>query len=198
MRTIKTIAIALITLAVGAGTQTIQAHGQAEKEYIESLFAIAWFESGQLPRSGKHKLYLLNWKPTAFVDKDNKFAELPITGGYLSVFNDNKKFIGRVLYGAFRLIDDEGNRFHQAYDPTFPIIKELNAKRTFYLQLNGESNFTPATAMKLEVFPNRRIAKISIHDGFRRIVPLQQYSAGSGLTQHKKQPPTAINFGPIK
>ena len=198
MRTIKTIAIALIALAATAGTPTAQAHGQAEKEYIESLFAIAWFESPQLPHEGRHKLYPLQWKPSAFVDKNNAFAELPITGGYLAVFNDNKTFIGRILYGAFRLIDNEGRRFHDVASPTFPNTKELDAKRTFYLQLNGNSRFDPAIAMKLEVFPNRQIAKISIHDGFRRLVPLQKYSSTTSTTQHNKQPPTAINFGPIK
>lgn len=179
-------AIALIALAVSAGTQTAQAHGQAEKEYIESLFAIAWFENGQLPRQGRHKLYLMHWKETAYAD-DN-FAELPIAGRYVHVFNESKKSIGRIIYGELKLTDDEGNKFHQAIgDPAFdPHNERPNAKRTFYLQLINLDGFNPATAMKLEVFPNRKIAKITLHNGFRRLVPLQKYASTTSATQHKK------------
>lgn len=194
MRTTKTIAIALIALASSAGMPTTQAHGQAEKEYVESLFAIAWFEDGQLPHTGRHKLYLMHWKENAYAD--NNYAELPIAGRFAHVFNASSKNIGRIIYGEFKLTDDEGRRFHDALSNAFD--KQLNAKRTFYLQLINLDGFNPATAMKLEVFPNRKIAKISLHDGFRRIVPIQKYTTTTSNKRHTKQPPTAINFGPIK
>ena len=173
----------------------MQAHGQAEKEYVESLFAIAWFEDSQLPHTGRHKLYLMHWKENAYAD--NNYAELPIAGRFAHVFNASRKNIGRIIYGEFKLTDDEGRRFHEAAHPLNQ-DKQLDAKRTFYLQLINLDGFNPATAMKLEVFPNRLIAKITLHDGFRRIVPIQKYTTTTANKRHKKQPPTAINFGPIK
>lgn len=190
----KTTAIALIALAVSAGINSTQAHGQAEKEYIESLFAIAWFENTQLPHLGRHKLYLMNWKPTAYANYN--FAELPVAGRDVRVFNERKESIGTIAYGKLNLIDEEGRQFHNALSNAFG--DKPNAKRTFYLQLIKAGGFNPAIAMKLEVFPNRKIAKISLHNGFRRLVPLQKYSSTTSTIQHNKQPPTAINFGPIK
>ena len=187
-------AIALIALAASAGTQTAQAHGQAEKEYIESLFAIAWFENLQLPHEGRHKLYLMNWKPTAYANYN--FAELPVAGRDVRVFNERKENIGTIAYGKLNLIDEEGRQFQNALSNAFG--DKPNAKRTFYLQLIKAGGFNPAIAMKLEVFPNRKIAKISLHNGFRRLVPIQKYSTTTHSPQHKKQPPTAINFGPLK
>ena len=202
MRTTKTIAIALVALAASAGTQTAQAHGKEEKEYVENLFAIAWFESKDTTFSfvgntkEEHQLYLMHWKNKAW--SDHNFAELPIAGRPVYLFDTNKKYLGSVPYGRFRLGIDDANRLAHA------VGQNASTKITFYLQMSitPGQRFDAERAMKLELFPNRLTAIITIHDGFRRMVPVQRYSvSGQGAPlprTHQKEPPTAINFGPLK
>ena len=197
-------AIALIALASSAGIQTTQAQvldkefiEEENKKYIENMFAIAWFEDDEFdPRLGKHKLYLMSWKESPYADEN--YVEFPMTARPVHVFNEKKKSIDSPIFGVLKLNNQEGTAFHNVAYPTFPKTKELDAKITFYLQTIKEGGFNPAIAMKLEVFPNRKIAKISLDNGFRRIVPIQKYKTTISLLWHTKQPPTAINFGPIK
>lgn len=59
MRAIKTIAIALIALAVSAGIQSTQAQG--ELEYAENLFAIVWYEDRPVGQKPENSFKLLHW-----------------------------------------------------------------------------------------------------------------------------------------
>ena len=73
----------------------------------------------------------------------------------------------------------------------------------FYLQVNlyrGDILFRPERALKMEVFPNRRIAIITHEDtGFRRTVPVQRYATKPETSStYEKEPRTAINFGQLK
>lgn len=188
MRTIKTIAIALIALATSAGTQTAQAHGKEEQDYLENLFAITWYQ-----HSSKHSLYLMHWQAEAWIS--TTFAELPIEGKQVKVFNKDGQIIHNALFGYLQLDADtseEASLLHNARH------EKENYSIVFYLQLAPNQKFDPNKAMKLEVFPNRRIARIALHDGFQRIVPVQRYSIAQPVGQARKNLPTAINFGPIE
>ena len=190
MRTTKLMAIALIALATSAGIQTAQAHGKEEKDYVQNLFAITWFKHGIAAQYDS--FYLMHWKAEAWVDLN--FAQLPIAGQPVKVFNAHGQIIHNALYGRFRL--HETGRESQSLNDQFN--QKKNKSIVFYLQLTTSQTFQPEKAMKLELFPNRRTARISLHDGFQRTVPVQRYSGGGGTGFVRKELPTAINFGPLK
>ena len=183
MRTIKTIAIALITLVVSAGTQTIQAQG--ELEYAENLFAIVWFERKPADKTPEHAFQLLHWNTTAY---RNGFGATPIHARTAKGFNRDKEHVGTIYNGTVTLAKRE-------------IGNGKDDSVVFYLQLNTLlTTFYPERALKVEVFPNRRTAIITQEGtGFRRMVPVQRYSTKHETnTTFEKEPRTAINFGPIK
>ena len=184
MRTIKTIAIALIALAVSAGTQTAQAQG--ELEYAENLFAIVWYERKPADKMPEHAFQLLHWNTRAY--RSEFGATPPINTRNANGFNKDKEHVGSLVSGTVVLAKGElGNGKDDSV--------------VFYLQMNiFLTTFYPERALKVEVFPNRRTAIITQEGtGFRRMVPVQRYATKHETSStHEKEPRTAINFGPIK
>ena len=183
MKTVKTMAIALIALAASAGAQNAQAQG--ELEYAENLFAIVWFERKPADKTPEHAFQLLHWNTTAY---KNEFGATPIHARTAKGFNRDKEHVGTIYNGTVTLAKREiGN------DKDYSVV--------FYLQMNiFLTTFYPERALKVEVFPNRRTAIITQEGtGFRRMVPVQRYATKDETsTTFEKEPRTAINFGPLK
>lgn len=181
-----TMAIALIALAVSAGTQTAQAQG--ELEYAENLFAIVWFERKPADQTPEHIFKILHWNRKGSAGTQFGTSALtPIAGRYANGFNSDKRFASMISDGVVLLRREIGN--------------DLDDSVAFYIQTNTDTKtFFPERALKVEVFHNRRIAIITHEDtGFRRLVPVQRYSTKHDTdSTHEKEPRTAINFGPLK
>ena len=187
MRTVKTMAIAMIALAASAGAQTAQAQG--ELEYAENLFAIVWFERKPADQKPSQYFKILHWKRTEHVFTYSGVSiGTPIEARTANGFNKDKEYASTIYHGTVALAQRElGNGKDDSV--------------VFYIQTNTSTRtFFPERALKVEVFYNRRIAIITHQDtGFRRMVPVQRYATKHETNStFEKEPRTAINFGPLK
>ena len=191
----RTFGLLLAAAYFCGGLQETTAQSPCQQEYAKNLFAIAWHDrqahASQIPSHHFiHRFVLYSWLPqTANINHDPARFAGSINKRKVHFFDEKKEFVSTTQSG---------------FESRAVFGEQKEESIIFYVKVaESDPPCFPDEALKVEIFPNRRIALITqAESGLRRMVPVQRFvgyvQEGSGWHVPRdfvKEPLTAVNFG---
>ena len=189
----RTLGLLLAAACLTGGLWQTMAQSPCQQEYAKNLFAIAWLDrqshASEIRSSDFfHRFILYSWKPRTTQQ----------------AIGNNIHYVGTVVRRTVHFFDEKkefvvtSNGFNSR--AVFGEQKEESI--IFYVKVaESDPPCFPDEALKVEIFPNRRIALITqAESGLRRMLPVQRFVGdkddGWRYPQYfVKESLTAVNFG---